>query len=235
MVVANYTDSHILLVEDDVSLANLVRTYLEKNKFKVTWAKSAFDAKIKLSQCDFSLVILDIGLPDNDDFQLCAEIRKKSEIPILICTARNTNSDQIQGLELGADDYLVKPVEPKLLTAKIKALLRRTHQLEASEKKVTVGCLFMDYTKNEVLINDEPLALTTQEFEILWLLATHDGVILSRDFLIKNIRGIDFDGFDRTIDIKISKLRKKLCDDSKPPKVIKTVWGKGYIFIGSNL
>lgn len=221
----------ILLVEDDAALAELVCTYLKKQQLNVAIANSAAQSKRLLHDHTFSLIILDIGLPDNNNFQLCRYIKSICSTPIIILTARNSNADQIMGLELGADDYLIKPVNPMLLLARIHALLRRVHPQGAIEDELQLGQLLLRFTSKQAKLADTLLPLTTQEFNLLWVLASHAGQILNRDYLLKNLRGIDFDGIDRTIDIKISKLRHKLGDDPQQPGIIKTIWGQGYLFV----
>lgn len=224
-------ESHILLTEDDKPLAELVKTYLQKHHFTVTVAHTAAETRRLLQKHPFALFILDIGLPDSNSFDLCLAIKNYSSSPIIIVTARSSDSDHIHGLELGADDYLIKPIDPKLLLARINALLRRSSTSDKPGAVLHFGTLVIDSHRKEVFLDNLPLDLTTKEFNLLWVLASHAGEILNRDYLLKALRGIEFDGLDRSIDIKISKLRRKLGDDIQQPKIIKTIWGQGYLFI----
>lgn len=189
------------------------------------------------------LVILDVMLPGKSGFDVCRDIRAHYLEPILIMTASEDNIDEIIGLELGADDYLSKPVEPRRLLARIRALLRRKQpsppQTNTSSEEfsspikssqLVFGELFIDAGKRSVTLNNQPIDFSTAEFDLLWLLATNAGTILSRDDILNSLRGISFDGLDRSIDARISRLRKKLQEDPDTPTWIKTVRGKGYLF-----
>ena len=228
--------TRILLIEDDVRLAKLTAEYLRKNDFEVAIEGRGDTAEARILKEDPELVILDIMLPGKDGFEICRAVRSQYKGVILMLTARDEDLDQILGLELGADDYITKPVPPRLLLARIKALLRRSPA--SGEGVVTPGeadelefgnFRFCQATRNACL-GDEIIDLTTAEFDLLWLLARHAGNILSRDDLLQELRGIGFDGLDRSIDARISRLRRKLGDDPENPTRIKTVRGKGYLF-----
>jgi two-component system OmpR family response regulator/two-component system response regulator RstA len=180
------------------------------------------------------IVILDVGLPDGDGFSICREIRAKFDGAIVMLTARDEDVDQIVGLELGADDYLVKPVQPRLLLARLRALLRRSGspatQATASDHRIDIGAFSISGDARVAVLEGAPLDLTSAEFDLLWMLARHAGSILSRDDLIGNLRGISYDGLDRSIDSRISRLRRKLGDSPAAPVRIQTVRGKGYLF-----
>lgn len=228
--------TRILLVEDDERLAKLTAEYLRKNEFEVTIEGRGDTAEARILKEDPDLVILDVMLPGKDGFEVCRAVRQQYKGVILMLTARDEDLDQILGLELGADDYIAKPVQPRLLLARIKALLRRapgsgesgpsadeTDELEFGNFRISQA------TRNAHL-GEDIIDLTTAEFDLLWLLARHAGNILSRDDLLQELRGIGFDGLDRSIDARISRLRRKLGDDPENPTRIKTVRGKGYLF-----
>ena len=228
--------TRILLVEDDERLAKLTAEYLRKNEFEVTIEGRGDTAEARILKEDPDLVILDVMLPGKDGFEVCRAVRQQYKGVILMLTARDEDLDQILGLELGADDYIAKPVQPRLLLARIKALLRRapgsgesgpsadeTDELEFGNFRISQA------TRNAHL-GEDISDLTTAEFDLLWLLARHAGNILSRDDLLQELRGIGFDGLDRSIDARISRLRRKLGDDPENPTRIKTVRGKGYLF-----
>ena len=228
--------TRILLVEDDERLAKLTAEYLRKNDFDVGIEGRGDTAEARILKENPELVILDIMLPGKDGFEVCRGVRSQYQGVILMLTARDEDLDQILGLELGADDYITKPVQPRLLLARIKALLRRAPavgegdaQNEAAEALEFGNFRISQATRNAHLGKDL-IDLTTAEFDLLWLLARHAGNILSRDDLLQQLRGIGFDGLDRSIDARISRLRRKLGDDPENPTRIKTVRGKGYLF-----
>ncbi len=230
--------TRILLVEDDERLADLTADYLRKNDFDVTIEARGDTAEARILNDDPELVILDIMLPGKDGFEVCRSVRAQYKGVILMLTARDEDLDQILGLELGADDYISKPVQPRLLLARIKALLRRfpgTNPAEDSAEsgeadQLAFGCFSISQATRSAHLGADAIDLTTAEFDLLWLLARHAGTILSRDDLLQQLRGIGFDGLDRSIDARISRLRRKLGDDPENPTRIKTVRGKGYLF-----
>ena len=231
--------TRILLVEDDERLADLTAEYLRKNDFEVNIEPRGDTAEARILNDDPELVILDVMLPGKDGFEVCRAVRASYKGVILMLTARDEDLDQILGLELGADDYIAKPVQPRLLLARIKALLRRAPATalpggESTDPEQTTelsfGSFRISQTTRSTHLGDEIIDLTTAEFDLLWLLARHAGSILSRDDLLQELRGIGFDGLDRSIDARISRLRKKLNDDPENPTRIKTVRGKGYLF-----
>jgi two-component system OmpR family response regulator len=226
----------VLLVEDDVPLAQLVAQYLAGHGMQVTTAHTAAHALAVLRDEPPRVVILDVGLPDGDGFSVCREVRSGYRGAILMLTARDEDIDQIVGLELGADDYLVKPVQPRLLLARLRALLRRSSPATPStnerpnDHRIEFGSFSISLDARIVVLDGAPLELTCAEFDLLWLLARHAGAILSRDDLIGTLRGISYDGLDRSIDSRISRLRRKLGDSPAAPVRIQTVRGKGYLF-----
>ena len=234
----NAMKTSILLVEDDDRLAKLTAEYLQKNDFAVTIEARGDTAETRILNDNPELVILDIMLPGKDGFEVCRAVRARYKGVILMLTARDEDLDQILGLELGADDYLAKPVQPRLLLARIKALLRRTPGNIPTEEpgesgdaaELSFGNFRISQATRSAHLGDEVIDLTTAEFDLLWLLAKHAGNILSRDDLLQQLRGIGFDGLDRSIDARISRLRRKLGDDPENPTRIKTVRGKGYLF-----
>ncbi|HJW04841.1 MAG TPA: winged helix-turn-helix domain-containing protein [Azospira sp.] len=226
----------ILLVEDDERLADLTAEYLRKNDFEVAIEPRGDTACTRIPAEAPDLVVLDVMLPGKDGFEVCRTVRAGYKGVILMLTARDEDMDQILGLELGADDYITKPVPPRLLLARIRALLRRavpaTESGEHGEAgdELTFGRFHINQATRTALLGDQAIDLTTAEFDLLWLLANHAGTVLSRDDLLQRLRGIGFDGLDRSIDARISRLRKKLGDDPENPARIKTVRGKGYLF-----
>lgn len=227
--------THILLVEDDQRLADLTAEYLRKNDFVVHIESRGDAAEMRILSEQPDLVILDVMLPGKDGFEICRGIRPQYPGVILMLTARDEDFDQILGLELGADDYIAKPVQPRVLLARIKALLRRRPSGTSSElpeegEMLTFGQFNISQATRTARLNSLVIDLTTAEFDLLWLLANHAGNVLSRDDLLQQLRGIGFDGLDRSIDARISRLRKKLNDDPDNPTRIKTVRGKGYLF-----
>jgi DNA-binding response OmpR family regulator len=225
----------ILLVEDDSRLAELTATYLGQHDLRVVIEARGERALDRFQQEQPRLVLLDLLLPGKDGLTICREIRRTSGVPILILTAKDTDLDHVIGLEAGADDYVMKPVDPMVLLARVRALLRRTERDRdsANERRqdVQLGALRISETSREVWLQGQAVPLTTQEFELLALLARRAGELVSRDEVFRAMRGIDYDGLDRSIDGRVSKLRRKLGDDAAAPTRIKTVWGKGYLLV----
>jgi len=230
----NGSNIDILLIEDDARLAELTATYLEQNGLRVSIEARGDRALERFAQERPRLVLLDLLLPGKDGLDICRELRRVSEVPILILTARDTDFDHVIGLEAGADDYVMKPVDPMVLLARVRALLRRAGRGGlAGERRadLQLGALRISETSREVWLHGRPVTLTTQEFELLTLLARRAGELVSRDEVFRTVRGIDYDGLDRSIDGRVSKLRRKLGDDAAAPTRIKTVWGKGYLLV----
>lgn len=235
---ANFVQLHrVLLVEDDARLAALVREYLEQHRFAVTTETRGDRAATRILHEQPDLVILDLMLPGCDGFKICRSVRTQFSGPILILTARGEESDHVMGLELGADDYVTKPVQPRVLLARIRALLRRRMQQHAAPQLSTDTCdlafgtLVIRTTAREVHLNGCRVNLTRNEFELLCLLARHAGEVLGRDAMLAALRSIDYDGLDRSVDLRISRLRKKLHDNPTQPSRIKTIRGKGYLLV----
>jgi DNA-binding response OmpR family regulator len=220
----------VLLVEDDGRLATLVSEYLQQHEFIVEIVGRGDQALAEFKSGNFDLVILDLMLPGKDGLEVCRELRNIYAGPIMMLTAKSSDIDQVVGLELGADDYVIKPAEPRVLLARARALLRRGEASDNSPTELALGQLSICKTSHHVSLAGQRVILTTQEFDLLWLLACNAGQVLSRDTIYQELRGLEYDGLDRTVDVCISHLRKKLNDDSENPRRIKTVWGKGYLF-----
>ncbi len=222
----------VLLVEDDIRLANLVKDYLEGNDYRVIIEAGGHNVVRKVKDLNPDIVVLDVMLPGKDGITICHELRPRFSGPILIVTARDSDNDQIKGLEFGADDYVTKPVEPRVLLARIKALLRRYNSsLPLAEGCFEFGCLKIDVSSRTALLEENEIPLSSHEFDMLLELARKAGDVVNREYLYKTIYDREYDGLDRTVDVRISHLRKKLGDNSQNPEKIKTIWGKGYCFI----
>ena len=227
----------ILLVEDDVRLSALIQEYLQKESMTVSIEHRGDTASQRILDESPDMVILDLMLPGLDGLEVCKAVRPQYTGPIMMLTARDEDIDQVVGLEIGADDYVTKPVQPRVLLARIRALLRRfpqggITQIQNQETdEYRYGCFKISSTAREAWLQDETLELTTNEFDLLWLLASNPGEIFTRDTILERLRGIDYDGIDRSVDIRISRLRKKLGDDTSHPYRIKTIRGKGYLFV----
>lgn len=224
----------ILIIDDDEKLNNMLKDYLSDFGFSIFTALEPGEGFKILGEKLPDLIILDIMLPHMNGFEVCKTIRKTHTVPIIMLTARGEVMDKVVGLELGADDYLPKPFEPRELVARIQSVLRRTQQDNQSEIE-TFGRLAIDYKKRAVLLDGKDAGLTTNEFTALSLLAKNAGKVLSRDQILDTLRGMECEAFNRSVDITMSRVRQKLKDDPKDPTFIKTVWGAGYVFIGECL
>ena len=231
---------HILLVEDDAVLADVTKEYLQMNGFKVSVENDGAAAVERILQEQPDLLILDVMLPGKDGIDICKEVRKNFHNPIVMLTARTDEIDQLLGLEIGADDYLCKPVKPRLLQARIKAMFRRQEamglqfeqQMEKQPQRVLeFDHLIIDNGTRQVTIAGEEIDLATPEYDILHLLAANAGEIISREKVFEEVRGFEYDGTSRFVDITISRIRGKLEGAGQPVKRIKTVRGKGYLFM----
>ena len=226
--------TRVLLVEDSARLAASIRDYLVQHGFEVAIEGDGLAAANRFDRMRPDLVILDLMLPGKDGLALCREIRRNHQVPILILTARGENIDQVLGLEMGADDYVVKPVEPRVLLARIEAILRRSSapSAKAVEPQVRAGRLTIDAGRRAASIEGKEVDLTTGDFDILWLLASRQGNVVTRDEILRVVRGIAYDGLDRSIDARICRLRRKLQDAGGAESMIKTVRLRGYLFAG---
>lgn len=223
----------ILLAEDDERLALLVRDFLQSaGDFQVHIETNGNKVSRQLQNLCPDVLILDVGLPHKNGLTICQEVRADFKGPILMLTARNGDAEQILGLEHGADDYVIKPVEPAVLLARLKALLRRYHPVDkADAEELRFGALNVHCASRTLTLGGLPVALSSHEFDLLLALARQAGQVLSREFLFSSIYARPYDGLDRTIDVRVSQLRKKLGDSSDAPFRIKTVWGRGYLFV----
>lgn len=225
------SDAHILLVDDDESLNQLVQEYLQANGFVVSVVTDGNTAVDEITIHHPDLVILDLMLPGQDGLSVCRQVRPTYNGVILMLTALDDDIDEVAGLETGADDYLAKPVRPRVLLARIRALLRRTETPAAPHQTnlITTTHLSIDKSNRSVCVDGSTIEVTDAEFALLWLFAEHRGEILSRDVINKSLRGFEHDGYDRSIDLRVSRLRKKIGDNSREPMMIKSVRGKGYL------
>ncbi len=223
----------LLIIDDDISLNELLENYLSDFGFDV---KSVTKPRMGLSYLEseeFELVILDVMMPEMDGFEVLKEIRGKSNIPVIMLTARGDVMDRVLGLELGADDYLPKPFEPRELVARIRSILKRTASDEETNREqiLTGSGLLLIPVRKEAKLDNEILDLTTMEYDMLELLVKKKGRILSRDFIMESLKGYEWEVYDRSIDVAISRLRGKLGDNPGNPRFIKTIRGVGYMFI----
>ncbi len=224
----------ILIVEDDDALASLMRDRLRKEGLDASVVSDGNSAEIAILKSRPDLVVLDIMLPGIDGFEVCRRVRPRYQGAILMLTARDGDIDHVLGLELGADDFVVKPVRPRILIARIRALLRRmkTAPVEEGEPIIAVGDLVVDVSRREVSLKGKPVDLTTLEFNLLRLLAEKAGAVMSRDDIHMAVYGTAYDGIERSIDVYISRIRQKLGDDPANPYYLKTVRGAGYMLAG---
>jgi DNA-binding response OmpR family regulator len=224
----------ILLIEDDARLAAMVGEYLGEAGFRVIARETAAEGLAALKREPFDALILDVMLPDRDGFAVCREIRVASDIPVLMLTARGEAADRVVGLELGADDYLPKPFNPRELLARVRAILRRRRgSVAGGAGSLRFGRLEIDRGARAVRIDGEERALTSYQFDLLVALADHAGRVLSRESLMDLVRGAALEAFDRSIDVHISRIRSAIEDDPKRPRRIITVRGAGYVFARS--
>lgn len=224
------TRKTILLVEDDVRLAVLIKEYLEQQGYEILVEHMGDRAVDRIREDSPDMVILDLMLPGKDGLAILEESRPYFSAPVLILTAKENDTDQISGLELGADDYVRKPVDPGVLLARIRALFRRIDYLEENLGVLRFGGLEINKNSRDVIFFDQLMDLSTLEFDLLAFLASEPGTVMDRDRLCQSVRGIEYDGLDRSIDVAISRLRKKLEDHPEKPFRIKTIWGSGYLF-----
>ena len=219
-----------LLIDDDLKLAKLLENYLSKFTIRLTSIIDPLQAMDAMKHHNPEVIILDVMMPDMNGFDVCRLIRKKYSVPIIMLSARGEPNDKIQGLELGADDYLAKPFEPRELVARITSLIRRV-----PDKRNLEDSIFeVDDLHLEIKMQGKVLDLTTKEYDLLSLFINNPGVLFTRDDIILEIKGIQAHLFSRSIDILISRLRQKIESDPKSPEIIKTIWGKGYIFLSSH-
>jgi DNA-binding response OmpR family regulator len=226
--------SKILIIDDDARLLKNVETYLKDFGYQIEGALDGMEGLKKIQSFQPDLVILDLMMPELDGLEVCREIRKDNAVPVIMLTARGEESDVVSGLEVGADDYLIKPFSLRELAARVKANLRRTTESKSGpalkEKTLVYGELTIDPSKREIYKKKRKIYLTSTEFNLLWILASQPGIVFSRDKLLEEVRNRELELFDRSIDAHISHLRKKIEDSPKKPRYIVTVWGTGYKF-----
>ena len=219
----------VLLVEDDDSIGRLVKQYLEQQDgWRVIWHRSGEDAVMELRQNPVRLVVLDIGLPGIDGFEVCRRIRAGSNVPIIMLTARDEEADRVAGLEIGADDYVAKPFSPRELSARIKAILRRSEQ-RSEDEVLSARDIVLRRDSHEVTVGGAPVELTGKEFDLLACFLEHPGIVLSRERLLDLVWEITYPGGTRTVDMHVAQLRRKLGD----PEGIRTVRGAGYKLVAA--
>ncbi len=223
----------ILVVEDEKKIAEVIKAYLEREGFLVTTTESGTEALKLAESIEPDLVVLDLMLPDLSGEEVCAALRRRSDVPIIMVTARSAEEERIKGLDIGADDYMAKPFSPRELVARIKSILRRTHSdKEFLAEKISFNNdkLVIDVSRHEVRVDEKIVSLTPHEFTLLLTLSRHPGRVYSRYELINRVQGYDYEGYERTIDAHIKNLRQKIEDQPKKPQYIKTVFGVGYRF-----
>ena len=225
----------VLIIDDDKKHSALLQAYFKRFGINLVCAYEAESGFRLLNREDPDLLLLDVMLPGKDGFEICREIRKTSNLPIIMLTARGEVIDRVSGLELGADDYIGKPFEPRELVARVQAILRRSDSSVASGGVLAFDGLSIDSGARTVEVDGKPVELTSMEFELLHILAKRHGKKLSRDDILSELRGIDAAILTRSVDIMISRLRGKLGDSVKPPRFIQTIWGRGYSFVGAPL
>ncbi len=222
----------ILIIDDDVQLTELLIEFLGSYKYDIVAKHTPEEGLEYLEKKEANVIILDIMLPGMDGFQVLRKLREKLSTPVIMLTARGEVTDRIVGLELGADDYLPKPFEPRELLARIQSVLRRTHSSSAIVAHVQFEGMSIDKIKQEVLLDNEPVSLSTTEYEALILFIENAGETLDREFLVENLRGISWQSYDRSVDVLVSRLRGKLGETPNKTRFIKTIHGVGYKFIG---
>jgi len=223
----------VLLVEDDDRLAQLTARYLETHGVLVTTVGDGIEGQAEALRRQYDCVVLDLMLPGRDGIEVCRQLRSRTDVPILMVTARGEEADRVLGLEVGADDYVTKPFSPRELLARIRATVRRVRgQAGPAQQTIQVGGLVLDPQRMTVLLDGKAVEVTAYEFSILRALAQRPGRVLSREQLLDLAKGSAELSFDRSIDVHVSRLRAKLGDDSRNPKILKTVRGAGYLLAG---
>ncbi|GAA74496.1 response regulator transcription factor [Pseudoalteromonas marina] len=226
----------ILLVEDDASLAQWVAEYLTEQGYTTHVCHRGDEVVSQVKTLNPNIVLLDIMLPGQDGISVCRELRSFYNAPIIMLTARDEEMDEVIGLEVGASDYIMKPVRPRALLARIKAALRQSsepNKLEKVESTISVGSLNINTESRNVKFNGEDVNISSAEYLLLHYLASNAGQVVSRDAVFKATKGREYDGLDRSVDVLISALRKKFSDDPQNPEKIKTIWGRGYLLVST--
>ena len=221
---------HILLVEDDARIADLTKSYLERHNMSVSVAADGESGLREASSSEYDLLILDLMLPGPSGLDICRAVRARGDQPIVMLSALDSESDRVLGLELGADDYLVKPFSPRELVARIRTLMRRVHGRQGSvQSQARCGGLFLDPTSHTCSLDGRVIDLTSYEFSLLYALARRVGHVLSRETILIMARGTAEESFDRSVDVRISRIRQKIGDDPRTPRYLKTIRGVGYM------
>lgn len=220
----------ILVVDDDINIAKLVKLYLEKDGYEVVHSARGDDALAQLKKISPALILLDIMLPGMDGWQVCKAIRLQSKVPIIMLSAKDETIDKVLGLELGADDYITKPFEPKELLARVKAVLRRGAPEEQGDKSLGFPGLSINLTSYEVIYDGQPIQMPPKELELLHFLAKHQNHVFTREQLLEKVWGFDYFGDSRTVDVHVKRLREKLQDSERFGWLIRTIWSVGYKF-----
>ena len=227
-----YNEKHILLIDDDERILSLLKTFLNQNGFITSTAKNSLEARSLLDYFEFDILIIDIMMPGETGLELLESLRKNKDIPVILLSAKGEASDKISGLELGADDYLSKPFEPKELLLRIKNLLSRNNSVDANkyEKKVKIGTKIFDLERMELQENNHVIALTTIETKLLEIFCSNPKTIIERDHIISELgyKGDSNKQNERNVDVQVTRLRKKIEADTKNPRFLKTIRGKGY-------
>lgn len=220
----------ILVVDDEPHVSELVSLYLTREGYEVQVAADGLEALHAFDKNRFDLVVLDLLLPEVDGWEVCRRIRSRADTPIIMLTARTEDLDRIVGLEMGADDYVAKPFNPRELVARVRAVLRRAHAVVPASKPTVLSfpCLEIDKERHAARVDSQEVPLTPKEFDLLWLLASHPGRTFSRQELLEQVWGYNYFGDDRTIDVHVKRLRRKVEPEHLPYRYIHTVWGVGY-------
>ncbi|MBP2627428.1 MAG: two component transcriptional regulator, winged helix family [Firmicutes bacterium] len=220
----------VLIVDDDIKLVKLLKTYFEKDGFITYCVNDGLDALAAVREKKPDIIVLDLMLPGLDGLGVCRRIRRDSDVPVIMLTARDEESDRLVGLEIGADDYVTKPFSPKEVVARAKVILRRTHKEMARYEPLKVGSLTIDLERHQVMQGAQPIELTPTEFKLLEVLVANTGKVFSRLQIVEQTQGYTFEGYERTVDAHIKNLRRKIEVNPKEPQYIQTVYGIGYKF-----
>jgi DNA-binding response OmpR family regulator len=224
----------VLIVDDDVKLVTLLKTYFDKDGFLTYTANDGLDALNVVREKKPDIMVLDLMLPGMDGWDVCKRLRRDNDIPILMLTARDEESDRLIGLEIGADDYVTKPFSPKEVVARTKVILRRTYREVIQKEPIKAGSLIVDLERHQVMHGEQVVDLTPTEFKLVEVLAGNANKVFSRLQLVEQIQGYSFEGYERTVDAHIKNLRRKLEKNPKEPEYIQTVYGVGYKFAGDS-
>lgn len=222
----------VLIVDDDVKLVQLLKTYFDKERFITYTENDGLDALKAVREKKPDIMVLDLMLPGLDGWDVCRRIRRDNDLPIIMLTARDEETDRLVGLEIGADDYVTKPFSPKEVVARAKVILRRAHKAVVQKEPIKAGGLTIDLERHQVMNGNELVELTPTEFKLLEFLAADPGKVFSRLQIVEQTQGYAFEGYERTIDAHIKNLRRKLEPNPKEPRYIQTIYGIGYKFTG---